>query len=118
LFSLAQMQTQLHDRLELDAISAAENERIKTALDNASMCVTVNDDSSKIIYINESAKNLFHEIEPQIQKVAPEFCAENMLGQDLHFLSDEPSLRNLDDFYLNEVSILLLPWVIRIWRYQ
>ncbi len=108
LFSLAQMQTQLHDRLELDAISAAENERIKTALDNASMCVTVNDDSSKIIYINESAKNLFHEIEPQIQKVAPEFCAENMLGQDLHFLSDEPSLRNLDDFYLNESKHLAI----------
>ncbi len=108
MFSLAQMQTQLHDRLELDAISAAENERIRTALDNASMCVTVNDDSSKIIYINESAKRLFQQVEAQIKEVAPGFCAENMLGQDLHFLSNEPSLRNFDDFYLNESKSLAI----------
>lgn len=102
LHSLALMQTQLRDRLRLDAIKAAENERIKTALDSTSMCVTVNDEDGRIIYINASAITLFKSIEPVIQEVAPEFCADEMIGQDLSFLSNEPSLRNFDNFYLTE----------------
>jgi len=108
LCSLAQMQTQLRESLRLGKITAAENARIRTALDNASMCVTVNDSSSKIIYINESAKRLFQAVEAQIQSVAPEFGAEDMMGQDLRFLSNEPSLQNMDDFSLNESKGLVI----------
>ncbi len=102
LHSLSVMQTQLRDRLKLDAITAADNERIKTALDRASMCVTMNDDSGRLIYMNHSAIHLFQSIESVIQEVAPEFSADNMLGQDLGFLSNVPELRNFDSLYLQD----------------
>ncbi len=100
--SLADMQQQLSDRLKRDAMVAAENERIKTALDNTSMSVTLNDDDCKVIYMNESAKRLFAGIEKQIQEVAPEFRADDMIGKDLGFLSDTPALRNFDKLHIEE----------------
>ncbi len=100
LHSLADMQTQLRDRLKLDAIKAAENERIKTALDNTSMCVTVSDEDFNIIYINASATAMFKAIEHQLQEIAPEFSADDMVGKDLGFLSNMPSLRNFDRLHI------------------
>jgi len=104
--SLAIMQRDLSQRIKEDEKHAAENERIKTALDNTSMCVTVNDEDCRIIYMNESAKQMFKEVESQLQEVAPEFDADDMLGKDLSFLSDTPSLRNFDKLHVQENEVL------------
>ncbi len=106
LHSLALMQSELSERLKQDEIVAAENERVKTALDNTSMCVTVNDEDCNIIYINESAKAMFKKVESRLQEVAPEFDADNMIGKDLSFLSDTPSLRNFDHLHVKEKEVL------------
>ncbi len=106
LHSLALMQSELSARLKQDAIAAAENERIKTALDNTSMCVTVNDEECHIIYMNASAKKMFKSIESRLQEVAPEFSADDMIGKDLSFLSDTPSLRNFDKLHVQGNEVL------------
>ncbi len=96
LHSLADMQTHLRDRLKLDAIAAAENERIKTALDNTSMCVTVSDEAFNVIYMNASATTMFKSIEAQLQESNPEFSADDMIGRNLNLLSNIPGLCDFD----------------------
>ena len=102
LTALATMQDELRDRLRQEAEQAAANERIKVALDNTSMSVTVNNDEGEIIYANRSAIEMFRHIEADIQEVAPEFSVDKLIGSDLGFMSNEPSLRNFDNFYLTE----------------
>lgn len=57
--ALEAMQTDLRERLEQDARVAAENLRVRTALDRVHSCVTVSDADNRMIYLNEAAAGLF-----------------------------------------------------------
>ena len=59
---------------------AAENARIKSALDKASASVMLADDNLDIIYTNESAQKLFRDAQSDFRQELTHFDAERILG--------------------------------------
>ncbi len=75
----------------VDARTKAEAAaRIKYALDNVSVPVTVSDDSNRLIYMNAAARDLFNRLGENLRQSRPDFQAEQLLGTSLaDFLPDE-----------------------------
>ncbi|CAD7736367.1 hypothetical protein LMG31886_24080 [Xanthomonas hydrangeae] len=71
--ALARMQRDLRERLQRERSIAAENLRIRTALDNASTGMYIADPDLTIIYTNNALKTLLHTYADDIQACAPAF---------------------------------------------
>ncbi|NHF68258.1 methyl-accepting chemotaxis protein [Xanthomonas hortorum] len=80
--ALARMQRDLRERLERERSIAAENLRIRTALDNASTGMYIADPDLTIIYTNNALKTLLHTYADDIHACAPAFDrAAPLIGQ-------------------------------------
>ncbi|CTP88670.1 methyl-accepting chemotaxis protein [Xanthomonas graminis] len=71
--ALKRMQQDLRERTERDAAVAAENLRIRTALDNSSTGMYIADLDYTIVYANPSMQGIVDKYADQIRKVAPAF---------------------------------------------
>ena len=89
--ALASMQDKLRDQLDNERLLAAENARIRQALDKASTGVLLADPAHKIIYLNESARTGFLEHAANFRAVLPGFDATALLGMGLERLSTSPA---------------------------
>ncbi len=85
--SVAKMQQSLverieedHRRTETDQVQAAENARIRIALDAVSVAVLLADVDGKIIYANGFATNMFRLRSGEIRKALPQFDADRVVG--------------------------------------
>ena len=78
--ALARMQSNLKERIESDRKAAAENARIKTALDKVSMAVMLADAEGRVIYANEAVGALFRARLAEIRRAQPQFDPERVLG--------------------------------------
>ncbi|MCP5436895.1 MAG: HAMP domain-containing protein [Chromatiaceae bacterium] len=88
--SLDAMQRDLRRRIDADAAVAAGNLRIRQALDNVGVPVTVSDGDNILIYMNTAARALFTEMEGDWKKEFPAFSAHGLVGQRLSdYLSDQ-----------------------------
>ncbi len=76
---------------ELDQIAAAENSRIRVALDQVSVGVMLADPDGKIIYTNEYAMAIFRLRATEVRKHAPNFNAERILGSSFDSFNCAPS---------------------------
>ena len=76
-------------REEQERAAAAENGRVKQALDNVSANVMVADANLDIIYMNDTVREMFQTAESDIRKDLPNFNAGNLMGT------------NIDDFHKN-----------------
>jgi methyl-accepting chemotaxis protein len=76
-------------RLDVERRHAAENLRIRTALDNVSSSVMMADADNRIIYMNKTAHRLFRDAEADLVKDLPNFSAERLMGA------------SIDDFHRN-----------------
>ncbi|MCB1774119.1 MAG: PAS domain-containing protein [Gammaproteobacteria bacterium] len=70
---------------------AAENLRVRTALDNVSSCVMMADSENNIIYMNNKVADLFQRSESEIATVLPGFSAEKMMGANIDGFHKDPS---------------------------
>jgi len=93
LASLDKMQIDLRERIEADAKTAAENLRIRQALDNVSVSVTVSNEENKLIYINKAAGELAKTLEKGIQTKHPDYSAQNMIGKNISSYLDDPQVK-------------------------
>ncbi|AGH77392.1 methyl-accepting chemotaxis protein [Xanthomonas citri pv. citri] len=85
--ALARMQRDLRERLERERSIAAENLRIRTALDNASTGMYIADPDLTIIYTNGALQDLLHTYADDIQACAPAFHrTANLVGQPVSLL--------------------------------
>jgi len=89
---------------------AAESMRIKTALDNVSTSVMMADPECNIIYLNETAKELFQNAEADIRQDLPDFDASSLLGTSIDSFHKDPSkqrgmLANLSSVYQTEILV-------------
>ncbi len=77
-------------------IAAAENGRIKSALDKASASVMLADDNLNVIYINESAQALFRDAQADFRRELPMLDADKIVGANIGHLPQEsrPSARH------------------------
>ncbi|MEB1527924.1 methyl-accepting chemotaxis protein [Xanthomonas sp. WHRI 7945] len=71
--ALKRMQQDLRERTERDAAVAAENLRIRTALDNSSTGMFIADLDYNIVYANPSMQGIVDKYADQIHSVAPAF---------------------------------------------
>jgi len=92
--ALDTMQSDLRARIESDAKVAAENLRIRRALDSVSSAVTVSNEDNRLIYLNKAAHALFTEMEPAWREAAPAFAVDKLLGQALSDFLPTGDFRN------------------------
>ena len=81
--ALSRTQTELKKRIDREAEIAAANLRIRRALDNVSVPVTVSNEENALIYFNKAAEALFREMAPAWRKTAPDFDVDKLIGQPL-----------------------------------
>jgi methyl-accepting chemotaxis protein len=88
-----------HERLEAERILAAQNTRIKHALDKVSSSVMMADEGLDVIYLNDSARALFTELEPDLRPVLQDFSSRRIVGRpmDSFYTADIDQARLLGD---------------------
>jgi len=89
--ALEEMQTKLRTQIETERAQAAENARIRQALDKVSTSVMLADASHRIIYLNETAEATFTRNQAEIRKALPGFDASRLRGSSLDVLSTDPT---------------------------
>nr|WP_314899608.1 methyl-accepting chemotaxis protein [uncultured Deefgea sp.] len=87
---LAQVNT-LQLKLRANAKTAAENIRIKIALDSVSTSVMIADAELNIIYCNRAVDRLLATAEADIRKDLPQFSARNIIGANIDGFHKNPA---------------------------
>ena len=96
--ALDDMQGKLRTQIETERAVAAENTRIRQALDKASTSVVLADEKHQIIYVNDTAQQSFTRNAPEIRTTLPNFDPSRLRGSSLESLSpDTASQRRLLD---------------------
>jgi methyl-accepting chemotaxis protein len=89
--ALDEMQGKLRTQIETERAMAAENSRIRQALDKASTSVVLADEKHQIIYVNEIAQASFTRNAQEIRTTLPSFDATRLRGSSLESLSPDPA---------------------------
>ena len=89
--ALDEMQAKLRQQIDTERALAAENARIRQALDKVSTNVVLADAAHKIIYVNETAESTFARTQSEIRKSLPGFDALHLHGASIDALSLEPA---------------------------
>jgi methyl-accepting chemotaxis protein len=97
LTALGEMQSKLRTQIETERAVAAENTRIRQALDKVSTSVVLADGNHQIIYLNETALSTFTRNQHEIRKSLPTFDAHRIKGSSLDSLSSDPGQRRALD---------------------
>ena len=92
------------------AQEAAENARIKSALDNTSTNVMVADADLKIVYMNASQAEMMKTAESDLRKDLPNFDSSNLLGQNIDVFHKNPAhqrgmLARLTSAYETDIKV-------------
>ena len=91
LLALDEMQGKLRSQIDAERAVAAENTRIRHALDRASTSVVLADAQHQIVYLNDAAQASFTRNQPEIRKILPTFDAGRLRGSTLDALSTHPA---------------------------
>jgi methyl-accepting chemotaxis protein len=89
--ALDEMQGKLRNQIETERAVAAENTRVRQALDRASTSVVLADAQHQIVYLNDAAQASFTRNQPEIRKILPTFDAGRLRGSTLDALSTNPA---------------------------
>jgi methyl-accepting chemotaxis protein len=96
--ALGDMQGKLRTQIENERLVAAENARVRQALDKVSTSVVLADAQQRIIYVNETANAVFARNQHEIGLALPGFDVQKLRGSGLEALSADPAAerRELD----------------------
>ncbi len=89
--ALATMQGKLRAQIENERAVAAENSRIRHALDKASTCVVLANAEHRIIYLNDAAQTTFELNAAEIRSALAAFDAAKVHGSGLETLAADPA---------------------------
>src|SRR5262249_47768043 len=81
--ALAAMQDDLRSRIAREAEVAAENARVRAALDTAATSSILADETGQIIYLNESMRALLGTHASELRRELSWFDPETLVGQSL-----------------------------------
>ena len=70
---------------------AAENTRLKQALDCVSACTMVADNDNRIIYTNDALQTMFEDAEEDVRTGLPNFNAKQLVGEHIDVFHKNPS---------------------------
>lgn len=93
-----------------DAQLAADNTRIKLALDVCSTNVMMADDDYNIIYMNESVQEMMKAAEKDLKAELPRFDADNLIGNNIDIFHKNPAhqrsmLEKLSSTYQTNITV-------------
>jgi len=91
LASLDSMQAHLLARQESDAAAAAENLRVRYALDNALTNIRIADNDGKIVYLNKAIQDTIRKHESEIRKQLPGFDSATLVGGSIGVFYPDPA---------------------------
>ncbi|HEY6926196.1 MAG TPA: methyl-accepting chemotaxis protein, partial [Steroidobacteraceae bacterium] len=92
--ALESMQHKLNTQIAKERTEAAENSRIKSALDKAGSSVMLTDDRLNILYVNDSATQLFRDARADLSHDMPSLDAERLVGSNMGELAQQvPALQ-------------------------
>ena len=89
--ALDDMQGKLRTQIENERLVAAENARVRQALDKVSTSVVLADAQHRIIYLNDTASATFARSQHEIRISLPGFEAQKLRGSSLEALSADPA---------------------------
>jgi len=89
--ALDDMQGKLRTQIENERLVAAENARVRQALDKVSTSVVLADAQHRIIYLNDTANVTFTRSQYEIRQSLPAFEAQKLRGSSLEALSTDPA---------------------------
>jgi methyl-accepting chemotaxis protein len=95
LTALDEMQSKLRTQIDSERAVAAENTRIRQALDKVSTSVVLADGHHQIIYLNETAQTTFARNQHEIRKSLPGFDAHRLRGSNLEVFGPDTQERQL-----------------------
>jgi len=76
---------------EEEKAQAAENYRIKQALDNVATNTMIGDGNGNIIYMNKAVEEMMRISEPDIRSDLPNFSAAKLMGENMDVFHKNPS---------------------------
>lgn len=85
-----QLENQIKEREERERAVAAENLRIKNALDNVTTNVMIADGDRNIIYANNALVKMLTRAQDNIRKDLPHFDVSKVLGQNIDIFHKNP----------------------------
>ncbi|MGH8290257.1 MAG: methyl-accepting chemotaxis protein [Steroidobacteraceae bacterium] len=85
--ALDDMQGKLRTQIENERLVAAENARVRQALDKVSTSVVLADAQHRIIYLNDTASATFARNQHEIRRTLPGFDVQRLRGTGLETLS-------------------------------
>ncbi|MCK7595021.1 methyl-accepting chemotaxis protein [Pseudomarimonas salicorniae] len=91
--ALDRMRCDLRERIEREAVVAAENARVRRALDAGSAGMMIADAEGAILYMNPSIERVLREAEPVLRERTPGFSVDALAGQRLALFADAPELQ-------------------------
>src|SRR6185437_5780128 len=89
--ALDDMQGKLRTQIENERLVAAENARVRQALDKVSTSVVLADSQHRIIYLNDTASATFTRNEREMAMSLPGFAVAKVRGSSLEALSPDPA---------------------------
>jgi methyl-accepting chemotaxis protein len=89
--ALDDMQGKLRTQIENERLVAAENARVRQALDKVSTSVVLADAQHRIIYLNDTASTTFTRNQQEIRLSLPEFEVQRLRGSGLETLAVDPA---------------------------
>jgi methyl-accepting chemotaxis protein-1 (serine sensor receptor) len=95
---------------EAELAVAAENTRIKNALDKCSTNVMIADAGNNIIYMNETVSAMMQRNEAELRKSLPNFNARQLIGQNIDVFHKNPAhqrgmLSSLSSTYKTQIQV-------------
>ncbi|MCF8167784.1 MAG: chemotaxis protein [Rhodoferax sp.] len=95
---------------EREQVIAAENLRIRNALDKCSTNVMIADTNLEIIYMNETVAAMMQGNENELRKALPQFDARKLLGANIDIFHKNPShqrkmLATLTSSYRTQIQV-------------
>ena len=95
---------------EAEERNAAENLRIRRALDNCSINMMIADQQGRIQYVNQAIQSLLNSAEADLRRALPQFDSRKLLGADMGAFfanSDQPRtvLADLRSHHTSQIKI-------------
>ena len=86
--SLDDMRRDLRRRIDAEREVAAENSRVRNALDSSSAAMMILDADDRVVYVNHPAEQMIRTAESHLRQQRPDFSAARILGDTVTGLLD------------------------------
>ncbi|WP_369938818.1 Cache 3/Cache 2 fusion domain-containing protein [Xanthomonas medicagonis] len=90
LHGMRRMRDDLRERLRTERVVAAENLRVRTALDDVSTNVMIADADRRIVYVNRPLLQMLGDVQDDLRRDLPQFDVQTLIGNTIDVFHRHP----------------------------